>query len=477
MAAIDRRHFLKTSAALAAAATCVSSFSQTKPVWAQAPSDRLRMACVGVGNRGGWNAYEFNGLCDIVALCDLDLEFSIPNTLSRKIGVKGKDGQVKEPDIYTDYRKVLERDDIDVVSIGTPDHWHVKIAVEAMQAGKHVFCEKPVTLTIEENKIIRKAVEKYGKIFQAGTMQRSMRGLFPLATLIVRGGYIGDVKKVVCDVGGDRTSGDTDIPKMDPPKGFDWNTYLGQAPYTDFLGDGDFLQNWREKGKFSDTFFNWRFGRSRCHNEFRWWYETAGGKFTDWGAHHIDCALWALGLDKKGVGPVSVDGTNAQHPVPFKDGYPTVHNRYNTSHKFDIGFQLSNGAEMRVASSSPDGLGILFEGTKGRFYVNRERITGKIIEQGVADEFKEEDYVALYNGKPWEVHKHNFIRCIREGGKPVSDVWSHVQAMHACHLCSISARLNRKIEWDPVKETIVGDEQAASFMARKQREGFEIPAV
>ena len=99
MAAIDRRHFLKTSAALAAAATCVSSFSQTKPVWAQAPSDRLRMACVGVGNRGGWNAYEFNGLCDIVALCDLDLEFSIPNTLSRKIGVKGKDGQVKEPDI------------------------------------------------------------------------------------------------------------------------------------------------------------------------------------------------------------------------------------------------------------------------------------------------------------------------------------------------------------------------------------------
>ena len=477
MSNLDRRSFLKTSAALAAATTCVSSAAPMKKVWAQAPSDRLRMACIGVGGRGLFNAYEFNGLCDIVAMCDLDVDFALDRALNSGLGKKDANGNTTKPDAYTDYRKVLERDDIDVVSIGTPDHWHVKIAVEAMMAGKQVFCEKPVTLTIEENMIIRKAVEKYGKVFQAGTMQRSMRGLFPLATLIVRAGHIGDVKKVTCDIGGNHTSGDTDIPVMDPPANMDWNEYLGQAPYTEFLGDGDFLDDYKNKRGFSYPGYGYRYGRSRCHEEFRWWYEYSGGKFTDWGAHHIDCAFWALGLDKKGTGPLTVDGTNAKHPVPFKDGYPTVHNRYNTSHQFDVELQLSNGTEMHVVHESRDGNGILFEGTKGRLYVNRGRIAGKVIEEGVADSFKEADYEALYNGKPWEGHKQNFIRCIKEGGMPVSDVWSHVQAMHACHLCSISARLNRKIEWNPVKETIVGDEQAASFMARKRREGFDIPQV
>ena len=201
-------------------------------------------------------------------------------------------------------------DDIDAVSIVTPDHWHVKIAVEALQAGKHVFCQKPLTLTLEENLIIRNAVEKYGKIFQVGTQQRSQRDQFALATLIVRAGMLGDITKVVCDIGGSPVCNE-DIPKMDPPANFDWDTYLGQAPYTDFLGDGDFLGS-----NNNDN----RFGRTRCHYEFRWWYEYSGGKFTDWGAHHIDCALWAMGLDKFGTGPTSVDGTNAKHPVPFEDG-------------------------------------------------------------------------------------------------------------------------------------------------------------
>ncbi len=465
---MNRRNFLKSSAALAVAATALPWSETSKPVWAQAPSDRLRMGCIGVGSMGRGNARGFNGLCDIVAICDLDEEYGLGRTIRSGIGKKDSKGQTITPDTYKDYRKVLERDDIDVVSVVTPDHWHVKIAVEALQAGKHVFCQKPLTLTLEENQIIRKAVEKYGKTFQVGTQQRSQHNEFALATLIVRAGMLGDIKKVVCDIGGAPTSGDAAIPKMAPPANFDWNTYLGQAPYTEFLGDGDFIDK-----NNNDN----RFGRTRCHYEFRWWYEYSGGKFTDWGAHHIDCALWAMGLDKIGTGPTSVDGTNAKHPVPFKDGYPTVDDRYNTSHEFDIVLKLTNGVEMHVASGSPDGNGILFEGTKGRLHVSRGRCKGKVIEELPKDAFSQADFDALYNGKPFEGHMENFIRCIREGGKPVSDVWSHVQAMNCCHLCGIAARLNREIKWDPNAEKIVGDEQAASFWSRERRKGFDIPAV
>ncbi|MBQ6827373.1 MAG: Gfo/Idh/MocA family oxidoreductase, partial [Thermoguttaceae bacterium] len=259
---LNRRDFLKSSA-LAAAATAIPWTETIKPVWAQAPSDRLRMGCIGVGSMGRGDAHGFNGLCDIVAICDLDEEYGIGRTIRSGIGKKDDKGQTIKPDVYKDYRRLLERDDIDVVTVVTPDHWHVKIAIEALQAGKHVFCQKPLTLTLEENLLIRKAVEKYGKTFQVGTQQRSQHDQFALAALIVRSGMIGDVKKVICHIDGSPTSGDKDIPQMAPPANFDWNMYLGQAPYTEFLGDGDFLNK-----NNNDN----RFGRTRCHYEFRWWY-------------------------------------------------------------------------------------------------------------------------------------------------------------------------------------------------------------
>ncbi len=145
---------------------------------------------------------------------------------------------------------------------------------------------------------------------------------------------------------------------------------------------------------------------------------------------------------------------------------------------------------MNVCSSSKDGNGILFEGTQGRIHVSRGRVKGKILEEGIAKEFKEEDYLALNNGTPFDnfasmhgqdrayhEHKVNFLRCIRSGAKPISDVESHIMCANLCHLSGIAARLQRKIKWDSVKEVIVDDEQARSFMARKQRKGFEIPNV
>jgi hypothetical protein len=162
--------------------------------------------------------------------------------------------------------------------------------------------------------------------------------------------------------------------------------------------------------------------------------------------------------------------------VPFKDGYPTVDDCYNTSQDFAIKCKFANGTEMVVDSRSENG--VLFEGTKGRIFVSRGKIAGKPIEEGWdKDQYTQEDVDKLYKGKPFEGHKQNFYRCIREGGLTVSDVFSHVQAMNTCHLTAIAARLGRVIKWDPAAEKIVGDDQAAAFFARQPRPGFEIPRV
>jgi hypothetical protein len=161
--------------------------------------------------------------------------------------------------------------------------------------------------------------------------------------------------------------------------------------------------------------------------------------------------------------------------VPFKDGYPTLDDRYNTANEFNVHCKFDNGITMSVDNFSDNG--ILFEGKKGRIFVNRERLTGKPIEENWDKDLTDSDYVDLFKGKPLEGHKHNFYRCIREGGLPVSDVFSHVQTMNACHLCAIAARLGRTIKWDPKAEKIVGDDLAQSFFARTQRKGFELPNV
>ncbi len=389
---------------------------------------------------GSVDAAEHAQFGDILAVCDVDANHANEAKNSPKIG-QGK------AYAYGDYRKILDRNDIDVVSIVTPDHWHVKIAVEALQAGKHVFCQKPLTLTLEENQLIRNACKNSDRVFIVGTQQRSDVGTFLRAINMIQKGLLGDIFKITVGIDGSPTGGP--FPKMQPPNELNWDLWLGQAPKVDYI-------------------------ERRCHYEFRWWYEYSGGKFTDWGAHHVDIATWAIGQDQPGHGPVEIDGTDAKHSAPMKDGYPIVDDCYNTSHDFAIKCKYPNGIAMIVDSRSDNG--ILFEGTKGRVFVNRSKITGKPIEENWdKDRYGPEDLTRLHKGKPHERHKENFYRCIREGGLPVSDVFSHVQAMNTCHLCAIAARLGRAIRWDPKTEQIVGDEQAAAFFARTPRQGFEIP--
>ena len=460
-----RRQFLQGAAALSAAlATPYFALSSPKPVSAQAPSDRLRLAGVGVGSRGAANLSEFNGLADVVAVCDLDEKYGLARVFSDpRIGKKEGD-KVTPPDAYDDYRRILDRDDVDVVSIGTPDHWHTKIAIEAMQAGKHVFCEKPLTLTLEENQLIRAAQKKYGKVFQVGTQQRSMLKQFMTAAALIRKGLLGDVKRTTCIIDQGRYSGE--IPKCDPPATLDWERWQGQAPVHDYC--------WENRKEF---FSADNFGQGRGHLLFRWWFEYSGGKVTDWGAHHIDSALWALNRQTLGSGPVTIDGSDAMFIVPYKDGYPTKDNVYNTPITFNIRCKFSDGTDFDIVSDAEDGNGILFEGTKGKIHVNRSRIAGKPIDDGITSELTDDDFAALYNGKPVEGHKHNFLRCVREGGTPVSNVEENVLSMNVCHLANISCRLKRAITWDSLNEKIVGDEQAASFFRREQRKGYELPSL
>ena len=459
----NRREFLKRSTVAAVAAGLTPYlFSGAQPAFAQAASDRLRMGCIGVGSMGRGDAHGFNGLVDIVALCDVDakhLEYALGENYGKRDG-SGK----SSPDTYKDYRKILDRDDIDVVSVVTPDHWHVKIAIEALQAGKHVFCQKPLTLTVEENQLIRAACKKYDKVFQVGTQQRSQRNEFALATLMIRKGLLGDIKNMICDIGGSPTC--RPIPKADVPPTLDFEMWLGQAPLVDYVATSETAQ----EGKAV-----WP-RNSRTHYEFRWWYEYSGGKFTDWGAHHIDCALWAIDRLGEGQGPVRFKPIVFDHPVPYKDGYPTQDNRYNTSQNFDIECTFADGVTLRVASRSEDGNGILFEGTRGKIHVSRGRIAGRLfdaIKENVRELFPDEEFNKLYNGKKFEGHKENFISCIRDGGLPVSDVFSHVQAMNVCHLSAIAARLGREVDWDPKTEK-TGDAQSQGFLAREQRKGYEI---
>ncbi len=439
----SRRSFLTNSAAAAAAVTTVPYFSTSAKAKPQSANDRFKIGCIGTGSMGTGDAHGHANFGDIVAVCDVDFDHMYRAKYDPKIG-KGK------AEAHRDYRKILDRKDIEVVSIVTPDHWHTKIAIEALQAGKHVFCQKPLTLTLEENVRIRAAAKKYpDRVFVIGTQQRSDKDRFLRAVNMAQKGVLGEIKKITCGINGGDVGGP--FKTSTPPDQLDWNMWQGQTKPVDYI-------------------------TQRCHYQFRWWYEYSGGKFTDWGAHHIDIAIWAAGLTEQGTGPIEIDGTDAKHPVEFKNGNPLIDNHYNTSHDFDVKHKFANGLVIHVTSRGDNGL--LIEGTKGKIFVNRGKITGTPIEENWdKDMLNEQALTSLYKGKPFEGHKNNFYRCVREGGLPVSDVHSHLQTMNLCHLSAIAARLNRVIKWNPKTEKIEGDDQAAAMQARAQRAGFEIPVV
>ncbi|MDA0282162.1 MAG: Gfo/Idh/MocA family oxidoreductase [Planctomycetota bacterium] len=446
-----RRQFLQGVAAAGASSSLLPSTNRA--VGYESPNDRPVFATIGLRNQGWSITSKSFKFADFAALADVD-----SNVLGANVE-KTEKAQGRKPDSYKDYRKVLDRPDIDAVMIATPDHWHTKIAVEAMYAGKDVYCEKPLTLTIAEGKLIEKVVKETGRVFQVGTMQRTESGQrFLQAVALVKHGRIGTVKKVTCGINGMEAS--PVIPVVSVPDELDWELWLGPAPKVPYRALPEMRQGY---GGGVPLYSN-------CHYAFRNWHEYSGGKLTDWGAHHVDIACWALGASD--TGPSKVTPIEYSLPVEYKAGHPVVDDQYNAATRFRIQADMPNRVEMIITSEGDNG--ILFEGTDGRFFVNRGKLVGKPVEDLKTNPLPDGAIEEVYGGKVSENHTANFTEAIKSRKQPISDVWTHNRMLEICHLSNIAMRLGRELKWDPTKREITGDAEANSFLARENRRGYEI---
>ena len=429
-------------------------------------NESLQYAGIGLGIRGTGIVKDAANFAQCVALCDVDANHleRAGNRLNKHLA--SKDRPKVAPSRHTDYREILRQDDIDFVVIGTPDHWHSKMAIEAMLAGKDVYCEKPLTLTINEGRQIVEVQKKTKRVFQVGTQQRSDKK-FQLAVALLRENRIGRIKRVTCALGGAPKS--KVLPVCDVPENLDWDRWLGPAPEVKY----------RQANEPAKWGYGKEFPHSRAHAHFRWWYEYSGGKLTDWGAHHVDIAMWALNKSDGSIGPVTIKPLMVKHPVPFKNGMPTKDDQFNVANEFHIRITFSDGVELDLRHTAKDelgfGNGIMFQGDQGRFFVNRGKITGKPVEVLKERPIKEETYESIFGGRSGrgQWHMENFADCVRTRSTPNSDVASHHRHLTVCHAANISIRLGRKLTFNPASEKFVNDPEANQFLQRIPRKGFE----
>ncbi|MBX3423709.1 MAG: Gfo/Idh/MocA family oxidoreductase [Pirellulaceae bacterium] len=405
-----------------------TSCAQSAP--SRSAMNRLGVGAIGLRYQGSVIAHKAQLYGDITAVCDVD----------RNVRDQAKAAFGSTPYACEDYHDLIHRNDVDVVTIGSPDHWHTKMLIDACRAGKDVYCEKPLTLTIDEGKQLTQVVKETGRIVQVGSWQRS-DDRFRLAVEMVRGGRLGRLQRVDVVLGKNATS-DSFVPRT-PPAHLNWNLWQGQTPDVPYIEE-------------------------RTHYTFRWWYEYSGGQMTDWGAHHLDIAQWAIDSY-----PLEIDGTAT---------LPKIDNGYNVPIDFEVRYRYASGVVMTVKDTGDNG--ILFTGDAGRIFVNRGKIVGAPVENLAQQPFKRQDW-RLYDfdnldrparyGKLDAIINHmgNFFDCIQSQRKPISDIDSQHRSVSTCHLANISMRLGRKLQWNPETEFFVNDQEADAMLKREQRHGFE----
>ncbi len=436
-----RRDFLKRGAALSGLALLdLSAVSGGFAQGAKSPNQRPVIAAIGVGGMGSGNARRCMSWGDLAAICDVDAK------RLRKANQDFRDGQAAA---FGDYRKLLERKDIDVVIISTPDHWHAKMAADAMRAGKDVYVEKPMTLTIDEGRILGRVVKETGRVLQVGSQQRSENRLyFQKAVAMVRDGRLGRIRRVTCAIPGGKKGGP--FKKSAPPAELDWDLWLGQAPKVEYI-------------------------KERCHYDFRFWLETAGGRLTDWGAHHVDIAQWAIGAENSG--PTTIEPVAVEMPTAYEKGYAKADDCFNAPYHFHLRCTFAGGVEIDIRDGAKElgfSNGIQIVGEKGTIFVARDKFSGPLVDELKDKPLPAELLTELRKGAKPGPHMGNFFDCCQTRKLPISDVFTTHRTISTCHLGNLAARLGRKLTWDPAKERFVNDAEADTFIAREQRQGFEL---
>jgi len=432
---LTRRSFLETTAAAAAFA----GFPSIVPASALgadgrvAPSNRITIGCVGVGGQGSSNMRAFlaqPGAC-VAAVCDVDA--------GRRAAAKqqvdehyGNTGCAE----YADFREVIARDDIDAISIGTPDHWHSVITVAAARAGKDIYCEKPVSLTVADGRAMCDVVKQYGRVLQTGTWRRSREGC-RRACELVRNGYIGELQTIHIGVpkgfairGGDYGA---NTPPQPIPEGFDYDMWLGPAPWAPYTP-------------------------GRCHFNFRWILDYSEGYISDWGAHYYDIGQWGNGTDH--TGPVEIESTG-KFP---EDGI------YDAPIEHRIVFTYANGVKMiSTATEDSSQWGMRFEGSEGWLYVESDTI--KAYPEKVAEAAAGPNEIRLYAS---DNHHGNFLHCVQTRGETAASIEIGHRSASVCHVGTIALLLGRGLRWNPDIERFDGDEEADRLLSRSMRAPWRV---
>jgi len=413
-----RRHFIKSMAALSLAPTIVPSTVFGK----NSPSNRITLGFIGVRNMGMNNLRNFIGRdrVQVVAVCDVDQR----NAKAAKDFVDETYGN-SDCAQYGDFREVTQRPDIDAVVICTPDHWHTIPAIDAMKHEKDAYVEKPLTLTIDEGKALVAAAERYGRVIQTGSMQRSMY-TFRHAVELVRNGRIGELTSITVSLPGNNRHSDGPWQADPIPKEFDYNFWLGPAPWQPYVEE-------------------------RCHYNFRFILDYSGGQVTNWGAHHLDIAQWALDMDESG--PVEITG---------RGEFPN-NGLYNTATQVDFDCRYANGVTL-TCKTSGELNGLKIKGTEGWIVATRGSVYSS--PKGIAQEVLGPNHKRVYFSND---HAANFIECIKSRKKPITHEGIGHRSATVCHLGNIAMMRRATLTWDPVSEQITNNPAANAMLYRPMR--------
>lgn len=423
----DRRKFLKQSTLAAGALFAAPQIIHSQTLGnagKNSANSRIGIGFIGMGLISGGHLNTFSGMKEMqpVAVCDVKswkLQEAVKTLQER--GFKGVQAT-------PNYEEVIANPDIDVVCVTTQDHWHAAMAVEAMKAGKDVYVEKPMTLTIEEGKAVAKAQEKYGRILQVGSQQRSSQH-FRIAANLVRNGMIGDVKEIYVRLGQFPPPPEKEAIKP-VPAGFDYDRWLGPTPFYEYSDNrvlGEYGGGWRS------------------------YWEYGSRKFGDWGAHHFDIIQWALGRDD--TGPIEF--------IPRGYDGETYHH-----------FKYADGITVwRDRKPDHDHM-IRFIGTEGEVHVSRGKVAS--LPEGLVRHQFGDDAIQVYESKN---HRQNFIDCVQSRKPTICPATVGHRSATICQLAGIAELLGEPVKWDPFREQVMGNVKAGAMQDRPRRPGYEMPQV